>query len=185
MTRIALGLAALLAWSATAGRGRPRGSVVSGMTPGVVSLKQEGAVNGSFGRPQVPRIKGTVKGRELKFEYDEGQVMGDATFTLDPSRQRLHRHLPSAAAVAASERPRPDPLAADGKAADFAGLWLTDLGLMELTQDGTKVRGRYAVRGRRASKGRRPPPGVPLQGVPRRPRLVRPRHKAPRGCVGP
>ncbi|HEY2157311.1 MAG TPA: hypothetical protein VGH33_16910, partial [Isosphaeraceae bacterium] len=41
----------------------------------------------------------------------------------------------------------------EGKPADFTGLWLTDLGLMALTQDGTHVRGRYALRGTSSLEG--------------------------------
>ena len=155
MTRIALGLAALLAWSATSGADDPaRFGGEWKSTFGVVSLKQEGdAVTGSFGARKFP-IKGTVKGRELKFEYDEGQVKGDATFTLDPSGNAYTGTFQ----VRGGRRGvwngwRPDPLAADCKAANFAGLWLTDLGLMELTQDGTKVRGRYALRGTSSLEG--------------------------------
>lgn len=40
-----------------------------------------------------------------------------------------------------------DQSAAKGAPADFSGLWLTDLGLMELVRDGAKYRGRYALRG--------------------------------------
>jgi hypothetical protein len=36
---------------------------------------------------------------------------------------------------------------------DFAGLWLTNLGLMELEQNGGKVQGRYAIRGPASIEG--------------------------------
>src|SRR5262249_29423777 len=48
---------------------------------------------------------------------------------------------------------RPDPAASRGEAATFSGLWLTDLGLMELTQEGSKVKGRYALRGTSSLNG--------------------------------
>src|SRR5262245_25717400 len=37
--------------------------------------------------------------------------------------------------------------------ADFKGLWLTDLGLMELEQTGAKVKGHFAIRGVSDIKG--------------------------------
>jgi predicted esterase len=42
---------------------------------------------------------------------------------------------------------RPDPDAPQGKPSNLGGLWLTDLGLMELEQAGDKVQGRYALGG--------------------------------------
>jgi predicted esterase len=42
---------------------------------------------------------------------------------------------------------RPDPQALKGKPANLSGIWLTDMGLMELEQAGDKVKGRYALGG--------------------------------------
>src|SRR5262249_2246982 len=44
--------------------------------------------------------------------------------------------------------PEPEP-----GSGEFSGLWLTDLGLMELTRDGTRVKGRYALRGTSSLEG--------------------------------
>ena len=155
MTRMIAGLAALLVWAGTAVADDPaRFGGEWKSTFGVVSLEQEGdAVTGRFGAGKFP-IKGAVKGRELKFEYDEGNAKGDATFTLDPSGNAYAGTFQ----VRGGRRGvwngwRPDPSASEGKPAGFAGLWLTDLGLMELTQDGAKVRGRYAMRGTSSLEG--------------------------------
>src|SRR5262249_54574639 len=48
---------------------------------------------------------------------------------------------------------RPDPAAAQGEPADFSGLWLTDLGLMELERAGPRIKGRYALRGTSSLEG--------------------------------
>ncbi len=124
-------------------------------TFGTVSLKQDGdAVTGSFGvNGQFP-IKGKVTDNVLKMEYDEGQVKGDATFTLDPSGASYGGTFQ----IRGGRRGfwngwRPDPAASEGKLADFSGLWLTDNGLMELSQDGDKVKGRYAIRGTTGIEG--------------------------------
>ena len=155
MARIIGTLAALLAWPGLARSDDPaRFTGEWRSTFGVVALEQEGdAVTGRFGVGKFP-IKGTVKGRGLKFEYDEGQARGDATFTLDPSGNAYTGTFQ----VRGGRRGvwngwRPDPSASEGKPADFSGLWLTDLGLMELTQDGTKVRGLYALRGTSSLEG--------------------------------
>ncbi|HEY2156963.1 MAG TPA: hypothetical protein VGH33_15145, partial [Isosphaeraceae bacterium] len=141
-------LAALLAWSVAAGADdAPRFAGAWKSTFGAVTLEQQGdAVTGHFGAGKFP-IKGTVKGNELKFAYDDGQAKGDAVFTLDASGQAYTGTFQ----VRGGRRGvwngwRPDPAASEGKPASFAGTWLTDLGLMELTQDGARVRGRYALR---------------------------------------
>jgi predicted esterase len=49
---------------------------------------------------------------------------------------------------------RPDPKATSGKLATFGGLWLTDLGLMDLTQEAAAVKGNYALRGTSSIEGK-------------------------------
>ncbi len=148
-------LAALLLWALVArADDAPRFAGQWKSTFGVVSLEQQGdAVTGHFGVGRFP-IRGTAKGSELKFEYDEGQAKGDATFTLDPSGNAYTGTFQ----VRGGRRGvwngwRPDPAASNGRAADFSGVWLTDLGLMALTQEGTHVRGRYALRGTSSLEG--------------------------------
>ena len=45
------------------------------------------------------------------------------------------------------------PAAPDKKAAPFTGIWLTDLGLMELEQSGNDVKGAFALRGTSSIEG--------------------------------
>jgi predicted esterase len=153
--RTILGLAVALTWSGAAGADDAPGFAGDWKsTFGAVHLEQDGdAVTGRFGAGKFP-IKGTVKGPELKFEYDEGQAKGDATFTLDPSGHSYTGTFQ----VRGGRRGvwngwRPNPKASEGEPADFAGLWLTDLGLMELKQERMKVRGRYALRGTSSLEG--------------------------------
>lgn len=120
--------------------------------PLVIEVKGEEA-SGTVGPNRLP-LKGKVDGKELVLGYDEGQVHVDAKLTLEASGHAFRGTF-----KAANGRQglwngwRPDPTAAQGPAADISGLWLTDLGLMELTQDGEKVLGRYALRGTSSLKG--------------------------------
>jgi hypothetical protein len=53
---------------------------------GTVTLKQKGnEVTGTYGNAGQFTLKGTVEGRKLTFEYQEGQASGDAQWTLDES----------------------------------------------------------------------------------------------------
>ncbi|HKI17735.1 MAG TPA: hypothetical protein VKA15_07630, partial [Isosphaeraceae bacterium] len=125
-------------------------------TIGVVSLEQKGeAVTGSYGPRGRFLIKGTAKGNILTFEYEEGQAKGDARFMLDASGNTFTGTFQ----VRNGRRGlwngwRPDPRAPGDRPASFAGLWLTDLGLAELAQDGAKVQGRYAARGNSTIEGK-------------------------------
>jgi predicted esterase len=117
-------------------------------TMGPVTLEQKGDdVTGRIVFYRLP-LKGTKTDKTLKVGYDEGRIHVDATLALDPSGNAF------AGTFQASNGNRgvwngwrPDPAASRGAAADFSGLWLTDMGLMELTRDGSKVKGRYAFRG--------------------------------------
>jgi predicted esterase len=105
-------------------------------------------VTGTYGNAGQFSIKGKVKGKELTFEYQEGSAKGDGKFTLDDSGNAFTgRFQIRGGREGVWDGWRPDPRAARGEAGEFGGLWLTDLGLMELEQTGAKVRGRYAARG--------------------------------------
>jgi predicted esterase len=116
---------------------------------GIVKLKQTGsAVTGTYGNAGQFTLKGTVEGKKLTFEYQEGQARGDATWTLDESGRSFRGEFRIRGGQAGVWQGwRPDPEAPKGKASNLGGLWLTDLGLMELEQTGNKVKGRYALGG--------------------------------------
>jgi predicted esterase len=118
-------------------------------TIGVVNLTQTGdEVTGTYGNAGQFPLKGTVKGKELTFEYQEGAAKGDGRFTLDGSGRAFTGGFQIRGGRGGRwDGWRPDPEATKGDPASFGGLWLTDLGLMELSQDGAKVKGRYAARG--------------------------------------
>ena len=118
-------------------------------TIGLVKLKQKGnSVTGTYGAGDQFPLKGTVNGKILTFEYEEGQVKGDGRFTIGDSVNAFTGGFQVRNGRAGYWNGwRPDPKAPTDKPAIYAGLWLTDLGLMELTQDGLKVEGRYALRG--------------------------------------
>jgi predicted esterase len=116
---------------------------------GIVKLKQTGGdVTGAYGNSGEFTLKGTVEGKKLTFEYHEGQATGDAHWTLDDSGHAFRGGFKIRNGQAGGwEGWRPDPDAPKGKPADLGGLWLTDLGLMELEQTGDKVKGRFALAG--------------------------------------
>ncbi len=118
-------------------------------TIGIVKLEQNGdAVTGKYGPNGRFPLTGTVKGNVLNFDYQEGQAKGSAEFTLDASGNAFTGKFQVRGGRSGPWNGwRPDPRAKADKAASLPGLWLTDLGLMELSQDGAKVKGRLALRG--------------------------------------
>ena len=123
---------------------------------GLVKLEQKGeTVTGRYGLGGQFPLKGTVNGKMLTFEYQEGQTKGDGRFTIDDSGNAFTGGFQVRNGRSGSWNGwRPDPKAPNDKPVSFAGLWLTDLGLMELTQDGAKIEGRYALRGTSRIEGK-------------------------------
>jgi predicted esterase len=122
----------------------------------IVSLEQNGdAVTGSYGPNGQFSIKGTAKGSTLAFEFAEGEVKGDARFLLNASGTAFtgNFHIRNGQSGPWNGW-RPDEQAPKGRTGSFAGLWLTELGLMELVQDGLTVQGRFAARGNSTIKGK-------------------------------
>src|SRR5262249_34238396 len=103
---------------------------------------------GIYGNAGQFTLKGTVTGKKLTFEYQEGQASGDAHWTIDESGHSFRGEYRVRGGRAGSWQGwRAEPEASKGKPANLGGLWLTDLGLMELEQAGNKVKGRYALGG--------------------------------------
>jgi predicted esterase len=123
-------------------------------TLGPVTLEQEGdEVSGKIVAFRLP-LKGKVEGKGLALGYDEGKVHVDASWEFEPSGNAFKGSFRASNGNRGVWNGwRPDPSAASGKAGDFSGLWLTDLGLMELTPEGPKVKGRYALRGTSSLEG--------------------------------
>jgi predicted esterase len=116
---------------------------------GTVTLKQSGnTVTGTYGDQNQFTLAGKVANQKLTFEYHEGQATGDGSWTLDQSGHAFQGPFKVRGGRGGTwEGWRPDPQARTGKPANLAGLWLTDLGLMELEQTGDHVKGRFALRG--------------------------------------
>ena len=117
---------------------------------GIVMLKQVGNdVTGTYGKAGEHTLKGTARGKKLTFEYSAGGATGDATWTLDKAGFAFQGGFKVRGGRAGEWQGwRPDPAAlVEDKAVDVGGLWLTDLGLMELEQVGDKVQGHFALRG--------------------------------------
>ncbi len=118
-------------------------------TFGIVSIDQKnGEAKGVFAPGKFP-FKGKVSGKTFTFEYDEGQVKGDASFELaDDGRSYSGKFQIRGGRGGVWNGWRPDPEAVKRSAeGDFDGFWLTNLGLMKLEQNGGKVKGKYALRG--------------------------------------
>jgi predicted esterase len=117
---------------------------------GTVTFKPEGDnLTATFANPQTPAVKGALKGKTATLTYREGDKRGDASVTLDDSGRSFtgwyqygegQRNFPRRS----WNGWRPDPEASRGETGRFDGLWLTTSGLMEIEQDGDKVKGRWA-----------------------------------------
>jgi hypothetical protein len=125
-------------------------------TIGLVTLEQKGeAVTGTYGAGGQFPLKGTLKGNLLTFAYEEGNIKGDGRFMLDAADNAFTGNFQIPGGQSGNWNGwRPDPKATAGPATDYAGAWLTDLGLMELTQDKVQVAGRYALRGTSKIEGK-------------------------------
>lgn len=123
-------------------------------TMGPVTLERSGDnVTGRLVAFRLP-LKGTIKDKTLSVGYDEGRIHVDATLELEPSGNEFKGNFKASNGNRGIWNGwRPDPAASQGAPADFSGLWLTDLGLMELTRAGSKVKGRYAFRGTSSIEG--------------------------------
>lgn len=110
-------------------------------TISLLKLKQTGvAVTGNFGANGQFPLKGSVSGNALKFEYEEGQAKGEGQFTLDASGHAFTGRFKIRNGRSGYWNGwRSDPGALQGKPGNYTGLWLTDFGLMELTQNEHKV----------------------------------------------
>ncbi len=117
-------------------------------TMGPVTFEKAGdEVTGKIVFYKLP-LKGASKDQTLTVGYDEGQIHVDATLKLEPSGNAFKGTFQASNGNRGIWNGwRPDPDAIQAQPADFSGLWLTDLGLMELTREGSKVKGRYAFRG--------------------------------------
>jgi predicted esterase len=155
MAQLIAGLATVLAGLA-ASTGEERGGF-SGewkTTFGPVRLEQKGDdVTGQIVSFKLP-LKGVVKGKEMRVGYDEGPVHVDATAMLQPSGHSFNGTFQASNGNRGIWNGwRPEPAAPKGEPAEFSGLWLTDLGLMELAREGARVKGRYALRGTSSLEG--------------------------------
>ena len=123
-------------------------------TMGPVTFEQTGDdVTGKIVFYKLP-LKGKSKDKTLTVGYDEGQIHVDAKLELEPSGNAFKGTFQASNGNRGVWNGwRPDPAATQAKPADFSGLWLTDLGLMELTREGSKVKGRYAFRGTSSLEG--------------------------------
>jgi predicted esterase len=149
MTRTIAGIAVLIAAATAFGADDPvKFAGEWKTTAGPVTLQQKGdEITGKIVFFNLP-VKGKVEGKGLALSYVENQVKVDATLEFDASGNAF-----TGTSKASNGNQwawngwRADPSALTAKTADFSGLWLTDLGLMELTREGSKVKGRYALRG--------------------------------------
>lgn len=157
MTRIFAGMVVLMAGVTAVAADETAGFAGEWKTTaGPVTFELKGnEVTGKIEAFKLP-VKGKVeaKGRKLVVSYVENKIKVEASLELDPKGNAFTG---TSKASNGNEWEwngwRPDPSAAQGKPANFSGLWLTDLGLMELTTEGEKTKGRYALRGTSSLEG--------------------------------
>jgi predicted esterase len=157
MTRMIAGMALLIAGASATGADAP--ARLAGewkTTAGPVTIQQKGdEVTGKFAAFNLP-FTGKVadQGKKLAISYVENGAKVDSNVEFEPSGNAF-----TGTSKANSGNQwtwsgwRTDPSASKGKPADFSGLWLTQMGLMELAADGSKVKGRYALRGNSTLEG--------------------------------
>lgn len=106
-------------------------------------------VTGKYGRGGDYSMKGKVEGRKLVATYREGNVDGEVTYEMAESGNAFTGtfRIPSNGRKGEWNGWRQDPKSTDGPPQSFAGLWLTRLGMTELTQTGAKVTGTWSFRG--------------------------------------
>ena len=147
MARLIAGIALLIAGSpAFAADGPVQFAGEWKTTMGPVTLEQKDSeVTGKIVFYNLA-LKGKVEDEGLALSYDEGSIHVDANWEFEPSGHAFQgRFRASNGNRGVWNGWRADPTAAVGKPADFTGLWLTDLGLMELKAEGSKVQGRYCL----------------------------------------
>jgi hypothetical protein len=141
MKTLIAGLVSVFFGAAACGAEQPGGFAGEWKTTmGPVTLEQEGDnVTGRIVFYKLP-LEGTSKDKKLTLGYDEGQIHVDATLELEPSGNAFHGTFKTSTGNRGVWNGwRPDPGASQPAPADFSGLELTDLGLMELTRDGSRV----------------------------------------------
>jgi hypothetical protein len=158
MTRLIGAIAVLIAGTTASRADEPTGFAGEWKTTaGPVILEQQKGdeVTGKIVAWNL-RLKGRLQeqGKTLALTYVENGVTIDATLRLDTKG-----HAFTGVSKASNGNQwawngwRPDPTAASGKPGHFSGLWLTDLGLMELAGEESMVKGRYALRGTSSLEG--------------------------------
>ncbi len=117
---------------------------------GLVTFTRQGdAWVANFANRKLPALKGLLKGMELTLKLDEGARHASSTIKLDDSGRSFsgpYKFGEGQRNIVDSkwEGWRPDPEARKGQPGQFNGLWLTTHGLMEIEQNGDKIRGQYA-----------------------------------------
>jgi predicted esterase len=156
---VAYGIVTVASVPAAAGEGSDDAKSFAGewrTSIGIVKLEQNGSdVTGTYGNTGQFTLRGTVAGERLTFEYQEGQVTGDAHWNLDELGHAFQGDFKIRGGQAGQWLGwRPDPQARANERGEIGGMWLTDLGLMQLVQNGDKVTGRYARGGASEIQGK-------------------------------
>lgn len=113
---------------------------------GVLELAGKGdSLTGRYGEGKSLTVSRT--GKELKVEAKEGQVSLQAKLVLDKGGFRFAGEWTSANGKGTWRGWRHDPASEKGKAPSVAGFWRTSWGMLELEQQGTKLKGGFGAQG--------------------------------------
>lgn len=113
---------------------------------GVMELTQaDQTVTGTYGGQGT--LEGTIDGSTLAGTYRVANANGKLAWTISDDGTSFTGKWLRGGQSGAWRGWRRDPAAEEHPAANFAGVWLTSFGALQLTQEGDKVTGRYGAEG--------------------------------------
>lgn len=117
-------------------------------TRGVLELQGDGAeLTGTYGDDQAHRLTGTLRGSTFTFQATEGETKLTGTFEFDAGGHRFSGDWKAGRRSDTWRGWRHDPATEQGEPAQVAGFWRTSWGMLELTQEGTRLTGGFGAQG--------------------------------------
>lgn len=113
---------------------------------GLMKLEQFGQqVSGSYGA--AGEVEGSINGDRFEGAYMNGASVGSVQLSLKDNREAFAGAWRNGPQTGAWRGWKKNPQATEQPTADFSGVWLSSLGVMQLTQQGEKVTGSYGAEG--------------------------------------
>ena len=113
---------------------------------GAMTLKQKGnKVTGSYKTKGT--VSGTIAGDTVKVNYRNGRVSGQGELKVSEGNRSFEGTWSEQGQSSKWRGWKKDPTAESRDTADFSGIWLSSWGVMQLEQNGDKVKGSYGPEG--------------------------------------